>query len=83
VVLLRAPLVKGDVAMALESVDFLVKGVPNSVLTMFRGLCSIQGKTEAEGVIDLMIEHIEKNVSGDKSNFKKIVEEYRASMKKK
>ncbi len=69
--------------MALESVDFLVKGVPNSVLTMFRGLCSIQGKTEAEGVIDLMIEHIEKNVSGDKSNFKKIVEEYRASMKKK
>jgi hypothetical protein len=68
---------KGDSAMALESVDFLVKGVPNSVLTMFRGLCSIQGKTEAEGVIDLMIEHIEKNVSGDKSNFKKIVEEYR------
>jgi hypothetical protein len=68
---------KGDSEMALESVDFLVKGVPNSVLTMFRGLCSIQGKTEAEGVIDLMIEHIEKNVSGDKSNFKKIVEEYR------
>jgi hypothetical protein len=30
-----------------------------------------------------MIEHIEKNVSGDKSNFKKIVEEYRASIKKK
>jgi len=67
--------------MALESVDFLIKGVPNSVLTMFRGLCSIQGKTEAEGVIDLMIEHIEKNVSGDKANFKKIVEEYRKGKK--
>jgi hypothetical protein len=67
----------------MDKVDFLVKGVPNSVLTMFRGLCSIGGKTEGEGVIDLMIEHIEKNVSGDKANFKKIVDEYRASLKNK
>ena len=66
-----------------EKVDFLVKGVPNAILTMFRGLCSISGKTEGEGVIDLMIEHIEKNVSADKENFKKIVDEYRASIKKK
>jgi hypothetical protein len=69
--------------MAMDQVEFLVKGVPNSVLTMFRGLCSIMGKTEGEGVIDLMIEHIEKNFSGDKSNFKKVVDEYRASQKKK
>jgi hypothetical protein len=69
--------------MALDQVDFLVKGVPNSVLTMFRGLCSIVGKTEGEGVIDLMIEHIEKNFSGDKANLKKVVDEYRASQKKK
>jgi hypothetical protein len=67
----------------MDYVDFLVKGVPNSILTMFRGLCSINGKTEGEGVIDLMIEHIEKNVSGDKANFKKITDEYRASLKKK
>jgi len=66
-----------------DNVDFLVKGIPNSLLTMFRGLCSINGKTEGEGVIDLIIEHIEKNFSGDKSNFKKVVDEYRASKKKK
>jgi hypothetical protein len=36
----------------MDYVDFLVKGTPNSILTMFRGLCSINGKTEGEGVID-------------------------------
>jgi hypothetical protein len=66
-----------------DSVDFLVKGIPNSLLTMFRGLCSINGKTEGEGVIDLIIEHIDKNFSGDKANFKKTVDDYRASKKKK
>ena len=69
--------------MAVDSVDFLVKGVPNSVLTMFRGLSSIEGKTEGEGVIDLMIAHIDKNYAGDKANFKKVVDEYRASQKRK
>jgi hypothetical protein len=66
----------------MDKVDFLVKGVPNPILTMFRGLCSIGGKSEGEGVIELMIEHIEKNVGGDKANFKKLVDEYRASLKK-
>ncbi|HOX13645.1 MAG TPA: hypothetical protein P5117_05770 [Spirochaetia bacterium] len=66
-----------------DNVDFLVKGIPNALLAMFRGLCSINGKTEGEGVIDLIIEHIDKNFSGDKANFKKVVEEYRAGKKKK
>jgi hypothetical protein len=69
--------------MATDQVDFLVKGVPNSVLTMFRGLCSIEGKTEGEGAIDLMIAYIDKNYAGDKANFKKVVDEYHASCKKK
>ena len=43
---------------------------------MFRGFCSIAGKSESEGVIDLMIEHIEKNTSGDKKNLKKIIPGY-------
>ena len=38
---------------------------------------------KSEGVIDLMIEYIEKNSAGDKSNFKKVVDEYRATLKKK
>jgi hypothetical protein len=66
-----------------DKVDSLIKGIPSSILTMFRGLCSITGRTESEGVIDLIIEHIEKNFGGDKAVFKKTVDEYRASIKKK
>jgi len=67
----------------MEKVDVLVKGVPVPILTMFRGFCSIEGKSEGEGIIDIMIDHIEKNTGGDKANLKKIVSEYRASAKKK
>jgi hypothetical protein len=67
----------------MDKVDLLVKGVPSAILTMFRGFCSINGKSDGEGVIDLMIEHLEKNVGGDKSNLKKTVDEYRTSLKKK
>jgi hypothetical protein len=67
----------------MEKVDFLVKGIPNSLLTMFRGICSIMGKNEGEGTIDLIIENIDKNFGGDKAAFKAMVEEYRASTKKK
>jgi len=65
----------------MEKIDLLVKGVPVAILNMFRGFCSISGKTENQGIIDVMIEHIEKNVGGDKQNLKKVVEEYRASIK--
>ncbi|MBN1523214.1 MAG: hypothetical protein JW904_01920 [Spirochaetales bacterium] len=65
----------------MQKVDLLVKGIPNDILNMFRGLCSIQGKTEIEGIIDLMIEFIDKNSGGDKAHFKKTVEEYRKSKK--
>lgn len=61
----------------MDKVDLLVKGIPNPILNMFRGFCSIEGKSESEGVIDVMIEYIEKNTAGDKTNLKKIVEEYR------
>ena len=63
----------------MEKIDLLIKGVPVPILNMFRGFCSISGKTESQGIIDVMIEHIEKNVGGDKQNLKKIVEEYRSS----
>jgi hypothetical protein len=67
----------------MEKVDLLVKGVPVPILNMFRGFCSIEGKTESEGVIDIMIDYIEKNTAGDKANLKKIVSDYRGSAKKK
>jgi len=65
----------------MEKVDLLVKGVPQAILNMFRGFCSIEGKTESQGIIDIMIDYIEKNTAGDKQNLKKIVESYRASVK--
>lgn len=65
----------------MDKVDHLVKGIPNALLNMFRGVCSLAGKTESEGIIDLMIDHIEKNTTGDKSNFNKIVAEYRGKKK--
>lgn len=67
----------------MDKVDLLVKGVPVAILNMFRGFCSIEGKTESEGVIDIMIDYIEKNTGGDKANLKKVVADYRASAKKK
>lgn len=67
----------------MDNVDWLVKGIPNSILAMFKGICSINGKTESEGMIDLIIDDINKNFGGDKTNFKKIVDQYRASLKKK
>ncbi|PKL23253.1 MAG: hypothetical protein CVV47_16295 [Spirochaetae bacterium HGW-Spirochaetae-3] len=69
--------------MAADKVDFLVKGVPNSILTMFKGLCSITGRNDSEGMIDLIIEYIDKNYGGDKAVFKQLVDDYRASTKKK
>jgi hypothetical protein len=69
--------------MALDRVDLLVKGVPNQFLNMFRGFCMIAGKTESEGVIDIMIEYIEKNTAGDKSNLQRLIDEYRGGSKKK
>jgi hypothetical protein len=67
----------------MDKVDLLVKAVPVPILNMFRGFCSIEGKSESEGIIDIMIEYIDKNTGGDKQNLKKVVSEYRASMKKK
>jgi len=64
----------------LEKSNVLVKGVPNAVLSMFQGFCSMEGKSEGEGIIDCMIDYIDKNTGGDKANFKKIVAEYRSSL---
>ena len=67
----------------MEKVDFPVKGVPTPILNMFRGFCSIEGKNGSEGIIDIMIDYIEKNTAGNKTNLKRIIEEYRGPLKKK
>ncbi len=66
----------------MDKADVLIKGVPTPLMTMFRGFCSIEGKTESEGLIDVMIDYIEKNTGGDKTNLKKVVDEYRKSTRK-
>ncbi|MBN1798427.1 MAG: hypothetical protein JW822_07610 [Spirochaetales bacterium] len=66
----------------MEKIDFLVKGMPVAILNMFRGFCTLEGKTESQGIIDVMINYIDKNTGGSNENLKKIVEEYRAGQKK-
>lgn len=67
----------------MDKADVLVKGVPTAIISMFKGFCSIEGKEEGEGIIDCMIDYIEKNTGGDKANLKKVIAEYRSSQKKK
>ncbi len=67
----------------MEKIDLLVKGMPVAILNMFRGFCTLEGKTESEGVIDVMIEYIDKNTGGNNANLKQIAEQYRAGKKKK
>jgi len=67
----------------IDKSDILVKGVPKAILSMFQGFCTMEGKSEGEGIIDCMIDYIDKYTAGDQANFKKVVTEYRASQKKK
>jgi len=61
----------------MERIDLLVKGVPVPLLTMFKGFCSINGKNESQGVIDLIIQYIEDNSAGDKAHLKQVISDYR------
>jgi hypothetical protein len=61
----------------MDTVDVLIKGIPMPILNMFRGFCTVNGKSESEGVIDLMIEFVDKGTGGNNEKFKKLVEEYR------
>lgn len=44
----------------MEKIDILVKGVPVPVHNMFKGMCSMSGKTVSEGVVELMTAHVQK-----------------------
>jgi hypothetical protein len=67
----------------MEKIDILVKGCPLTIHNMFKGYCSMTGKTISEGIIDTMIASIEKSVGKDNAELKAIVDEYKRSGKKK
>jgi len=48
----------------MEKIDILVKGVPVPMHNMFKGLCSMAGRSVSEGVIEAMDEWIRKTTAG-------------------
>ncbi len=44
----------------MEKIDILVKGVPVPMHNMFKGLCSMAGKSISDGVIEAMGDWIRK-----------------------
>jgi hypothetical protein len=67
----------------MEKIDILVKGCPLTIHNMFKGYCSMTGKTISEGIIDTIIDAIQKNVGKDNKELQAIVDEYRRGGKKK
>lgn len=65
----------------MEKIDVLVKGVPVPINNMFKGLCSLRGKSVSEGIIDAMIAVIEQSSGGMKENLQAILGEFRLSAK--
>lgn len=67
----------------MEKIDVLVKGVPVPIHNMFKGFCSLRGKSVSEGIIDSMISVIEQSSGGVNENLKTILGEYQVSAKQK
>ena len=67
----------------MEKIDVLIKGVPVPIHNMFKGLCSLRGKSVSEGVIDSMIAVIEQAGGEANENLRAIVGEKRVSAKSK
>jgi hypothetical protein len=47
----------------MEKIDILVKAVPVPIHNMFKGLCSMSGKSVSDGILEAMVSYIE-NSSG-------------------
>ena len=65
----------------MEKIDVLVKGVPVPINNMFKGLCSLRGKSVSQGIIDSMITVIEQSGGGVNENLQAMLGEYRVSGK--
>jgi hypothetical protein len=66
----------------MEKIDVLVKGVPVPIHNMFKGLCSLRGKSVSEGIIDSMISVIEQSSGGMSENLQTVLGEYQLSAKR-
>ena len=67
----------------MEKIDVLVKSVPVPIHNMFKGFCSLRGKSVSEGIADAMISIIEQTSGGANDNLKAIVGEYQLAAKQK
>ena len=63
----------------MEKIDILVKGVPVPINNMFKGLCSLRGKSVSEGIIDSMITAIEQSTGRINDNLQAMLGEFRVS----
>jgi hypothetical protein len=55
----------------MEKIDILVKGVPVPVHNMFKGMCSMSGKTVSEGIVELLTAHVQKGGAEPEAGGKK------------
>jgi len=78
-----SPNTKFPEEVGMEKIDVLVKGVPVPINNMFKGFCSLRGKSVSEGIIDAMISIIEQTSGGANDNLKVIVDEYQLAVKQK
>lgn len=67
----------------MEKIDVLVKGVPVPIHNVFKGFCSLRGKSVSEGIIDSMISAIEQSSGGMNDNLRAILGEHQVSAKQK
>ncbi|UCF96736.1 MAG: hypothetical protein JSV89_16375 [Spirochaetaceae bacterium] len=63
----------------MEKIDVLVKGVPVPIHNMFKGFCSLRGKSVSQGIIDSMIAVIEQSSGSMNENLRAILGEYQGS----
>ena len=67
----------------MEEIDVLVKSVPVPIHNMFKGFCSLRGKSISEGIIDSMISVIEQSSGSTSENLRAVVDEYQLAAKPK
>jgi hypothetical protein len=60
----------------MEKIDVLVKGVPVPIHNMFKGLCSLRGKSVSQGMIESMISVIEQTSGEATPDLRIIAGEY-------
>jgi len=58
----------------MEKVDILIKGVPVPIHNMFKGLCSVSGRSVSDCVIEAMVSFIESSSGGQNDTLRNMLE---------